>query len=64
MLLWPVAVQGEEAAAEIAAAIAGFNACRAPPDLIIVARGGGSVEDLMAFNDEAVVRAVGGRPFR
>jgi len=58
VLLWPVAVQGEKAAAEIAAAIAGFNALRSlKPDLIIVARGGGSVEDLMAFNDEAVVRA-------
>ena len=58
VLLWPVAVQGEKAAAEIAAAIAGFNARTANrPDLIIVARGGGSVEDLMAFNDEAVVRA-------
>ncbi|MBA2589665.1 MAG: exodeoxyribonuclease VII large subunit [Alphaproteobacteria bacterium] len=61
VLLWPVAVQGEKAAAEIAAAITGFNAFGAhlpKPDLIIVARGGGSVEDLMAFNDEAVVRAV------
>src|SRR5471032_1714175 len=61
VLLWPVAVQGETAAAQVAAAIAGFNAfdgIRLPrPDLIIVARGGGSVEDLMAFNDEAVVRA-------
>jgi len=65
VLLWPVAVQGEKAASEIAAAITGFNAfdgVRLPghltrPDLIIVARGGGSVEDLMAFNDEAVVRA-------
>ena len=61
VLLWPVAVQGEKAAAEIAAAIAGFNALdgkRGPrPDLIIVARGGGSVEDLMAFNEEVVVRA-------
>ena len=61
VLLWPVAVQGEKAATEIAAAIAGFNALdgkRLPrPDLIIVARGGGSLEDLMAFNDEAVVRA-------
>ncbi len=61
VLLWPVAVQGERAAAEVAAAIAGFNAfdgTRLPrPDLLIVARGGGSVEDLMAFNDEAVVRA-------
>jgi exodeoxyribonuclease VII large subunit len=61
VLLWPVAVQGEKAASEIAAAIAGFNAMdgrRLPrPDLLIVARGGGSLEDLMAFNDEAVVRA-------
>jgi len=60
VLLWPVAVQGEKAAGEIAAAITGFNGFKAPlprPDLIIVARGGGSVEDLMAFNDEAVVRA-------
>jgi len=61
VILWPVAVQGEKAAAEVTAAITGFNAfdgARWPrPDLIIVARGGGSVEDLMAFNDEAVVRA-------
>ena len=64
VLLWPVAVQGEKAAGEIAAAITGFNAFGGKlhrnlprPDLIIVARGGGSVEDLMAFNDEAVVRA-------
>jgi exodeoxyribonuclease VII large subunit len=59
VLLWPVNVQGEKAAAEVAAAIAGFNEFKAPlprPDLLIVARGGGSVEDLMAFNDEAVVR--------
>ena len=61
VLLGPVAVQGEKAAAEIAAAITGFNNMgeKFPtPDLLIVARGGGSVEDLMAFNDEAVVRAV------
>ena len=61
VLLWPVAVQGEKSAAEIAAAIAGFNALDGTglprPDLLIVARGGGSLEDLMAFNDEAVVRA-------
>jgi exodeoxyribonuclease VII large subunit len=60
VLLWPVAVQGEKAASEIAAAITGFNAFGGhlpKPDLIIVARGGGSAEDLMAFNDEAVVRA-------
>src|SRR4051794_13665676 len=62
VLLWPVAVQGEGAAAQVAAAIAGFNALpaggRVPrPDLLIVARGGGSLEDLMAFNEEVVVRA-------
>ncbi len=58
VLLWPVAVQGEKAAAEIAAAIAGFNAfTRNRPDVLIVARGGGSIEDLMAFNEEIVVRA-------
>jgi exodeoxyribonuclease VII large subunit len=61
VLLWPVAVQGDKAAAEVAAAIAGFNAFDGKhlprPDLIIVARGGGSVEDLMAFNEEVVVRA-------
>jgi exodeoxyribonuclease VII large subunit len=64
ILLWPVPVQGEGAAEKIAAAIAGF--CRLPtaeiprPDVLIVARGGGSLEDLMAFNDEAVIRAVAG----
>ncbi|MGH7153879.1 MAG: exodeoxyribonuclease VII large subunit [Acetobacteraceae bacterium] len=63
VLLWPVPVQGEGAAARIAAAIAGFDAL-APagpvprPDVLIVARGGGSLEDMMAFNDEAVLRAV------
>jgi exodeoxyribonuclease VII large subunit len=61
VLLWPVAVQGEKAAAEVAAAIAGFNAFGSgklpKPDVLIVARGGGSIEDLMAFNDEIVVRA-------
>ena len=62
ILLWPVPVQGEGAAAKIAAAIRGFDAIapggKVPrPDVIIVARGGGSLEDLMAFNDEAVVRA-------
>src|SRR5215469_14939821 len=62
VLLWPVAVQGEGAAAQIAAAIEGFNRLvpgGAPPrpDLVIVARGGGSLEDLMAFNEEVVVRA-------
>jgi exodeoxyribonuclease VII large subunit len=60
VILWPVPVQGEGAADKIAAAIAGFNALPRPPDLLIVARGGGSVEDLWAFNEEAVVRAVAG----
>lgn len=63
VLLWPVAVQGENAASEIARAIQGFNTFglghRLPkPDVLIVARGGGSIEDLMAFNEEIVVRAV------
>jgi exodeoxyribonuclease VII large subunit len=63
VLVWPVPVQGEGAAEEIAAAIAGFDALDGEgavprPDLLIVARGGGSLEDLMAFNEEIVVRAV------
>ena len=62
LILWAVPVQGEGAAARIAAAINGFSALppNGPvprPDVNIVARGGGSLEDLMAFNDEAVVRA-------
>jgi exodeoxyribonuclease VII large subunit len=62
ILVWPVAVQGEGAAEQIAAAIAGFDALpldgRVPrPDVLIVARGGGSLEDLMAFNEEIVLRA-------
>ncbi len=82
VIIWPVAVQGEGAAAQIAAAIEGFNHLLSPrlasnpadeadselgrtagllpcpaPDLIIVARGGGSLEDLWAFNEEVVVRA-------
>src|SRR3546814_13421216 len=61
-LVWPVLVQGEGAAQQVAAAIRGFNALpeqgRLPrPDLLIVARGGGSLEDLWAFNEEIVVRA-------
>ncbi|MEM7566808.1 MAG: exodeoxyribonuclease VII large subunit [Pseudomonadota bacterium] len=68
VLVWPVRVQGEGAAEEIARAVRGFNAeppvdgdgvdCWPRPDLLIVARGGGSLEDLWAFNEEAVVRAV------
>ena len=58
VLVWPVRVQGETCAAEVAAAIAGFNAMALKPDVIIVARGGGSLEDLWGFNEEIVVRAV------
>lgn len=63
VLVWPVRVQGETSAAEVAAAIAGFNAMAVDgpmprPDVIIVARGGGSLEDLWGFNEEIVVRAV------
>ncbi|MFT3732040.1 MAG: exodeoxyribonuclease VII large subunit [Hyphomicrobium sp.] len=63
VLLWPVRVQGEGSAAEVAAAIRGFNALGAEgaiprPDVLIVARGGGSLEDLWSFNEEIVVRAV------
>ena len=60
--VWPVRVQGEKCAEEVAAGIRGFNALAAQgelprPDLIIVARGGGSLEDLWGFNEEIVVRA-------
>ena len=62
VLLWPVRVQGEGSAEEVARAIRGFDALEAGdalprPDVLIVARGGGSLEDLWGFNDEAVVRA-------
>lgn len=62
VIVWPVRVQGEGSGEEVAAAINGFNALDhdgpvARPDLLIVARGGGSLEDLWSFNDEAVVRA-------
>jgi exodeoxyribonuclease VII large subunit len=62
VLVWPVSVQGDRCAAEVAAAIRGFNGLPADgevprPDVIIVARGGGSVEDLWGFNEEVVVRA-------
>ena len=62
VLIWPVAVQGQDCAAQVAAAIRGFNAIApggpiARPDLLIVARGGGSLEDLWGFNEEIVVRA-------
>ena len=63
VIVWPVRVQGDTCAAEVAAAIAGFNAIQpggriARPDVLIVARGGGSLEDLWGFNEEIVVRAV------
>nr|WP_315477590.1 exodeoxyribonuclease VII large subunit [uncultured Sphingorhabdus sp.] len=63
VIVWPVLVQGEGSAAQIARAVRGFSAMpqdgpATRPDLVIVARGGGSIEDLWAFNDEAVVRAV------
>ncbi len=62
VLVWPVLVQGEGAAAQVAAAIEGFNALPSDgplprPELLIVARGGGSLEDLWTFNEEIVVRA-------
>ncbi|MDP2734315.1 MAG: exodeoxyribonuclease VII large subunit [Hoeflea sp.] len=62
VIVWPVRVQGDTSGQEVAQAIAGFNALGANsavarPDLIIVARGGGSLEDLWGFNDEVVVRA-------
>ncbi|PZP39108.1 MAG: exodeoxyribonuclease VII large subunit [Pseudomonas fluorescens] len=62
VILWPVAVQGTAAAGQVAAAIEGFNAMPEGkrPDVLIVARGGGSFEDLMPFNSELVVRAVAG----
>ena len=63
VILWPVPVQGDDAAHLIADALNGFNHSLKGsefkvPDLIIVARGGGSIEDLWAFNEEIVVRAV------
>ena len=63
VLVWPVLVQGEGAAEQVAAAIRGFSGLPEAggpvprPDVVIVARGGGSIEDLWAFNEEAVVRA-------
>lgn len=60
VLLWPVTVQGQTAADEVVKALDGFNNSDFPnkPDVIIVARGGGSLEDLMPFNEESVVKAV------
>src|SRR5690606_16937116 len=63
VVVWPVRVQGDTCAPEVVNAIEGFNALPPDgliprPDLLIVARGGGSIEDLWGFNEEAVVRAV------
>ena len=63
VIVWPVLVQGDGAAAQVANAIRGFDAIEPGgpvprPDLVIVARGGGSIEDLWAFNEEVVVRAI------
>lgn len=60
VMLWPVRVQGDGAADEVTNAVNGFNSLPEAqrPDILIVARGGGSLEDLMAFNEENVVRAV------
>ena len=58
VIVSPARVQGEGAAAEIAAGIAALNELAAPPDVIVIARGGGSVEDLWAFNEEVVARAI------
>ncbi|HEY2048794.1 MAG TPA: exodeoxyribonuclease VII large subunit [Caulobacteraceae bacterium] len=67
VIVWPVVVQGDQAAAQVRAAIEGFGALTPGgalprPDLVIVARGGGSVEDLWPFNDEALARAVAASP--
>jgi len=63
VVVWPVLVQGQGAAEQVAAAVRGFSELAADgpfprPDLVIVARGGGSIEDLWAFNEEVVVRAI------
>jgi exodeoxyribonuclease VII large subunit len=63
VLVWPVLVQGQGAAEQVAAAVRGFSALEPGgavprPDLVIVARGGGSIEDLWSFNEEVVVRAI------
>jgi exodeoxyribonuclease VII large subunit len=67
VLVWPVLVQGQGAAEQVAAAVRGFGAIEPGgpvprPDLLIVARGGGSIEDLWAFNEEVVVRAIAESP--
>jgi len=62
VIVWPVPVQGEGASARIAAAIRAFPSLEPTPDLLIVARGGGSIEDLWPFNEEEVVRAAAESP--
>lgn len=67
VLVWPVLVQGKGSAEQVAAALRGFaelveGGAIPRPDLLIVARGGGSIEDLWSFNEEAVVRAIAGSP--
>lgn len=63
VVVWPVRVQGETSGREVTAAVEGFARYNGPrPDVIIVARGGGSVEDLWGYNDEALVRAVAASP--
>ncbi|WP_067785552.1 exodeoxyribonuclease VII large subunit [Paraurantiacibacter namhicola] len=64
VLVWPVMVQGQGSAEQVAAAVRGFGAMEvdARPDLLIVARGGGSIEDLWSFNEEVVVRAIADSP--
>ncbi len=67
VLVWPVLVQGQGSAEQVAAALRGFAELAAGgaiprPDLLIVARGGGSIEDLWSFNEEIVVRAIAGSP--
>ena len=62
VIVWPVLVQGQGSAQQVAAAVTGFSEMQGAdrPDLVIVARGGGSIEDLWGFNEEVVVRAVAG----
>lgn len=62
VIVWPVPVQGEGAAEKVAQAIRGLASITPRPDLLIVARGGGSIEDLWAFNEEEVVRAAAASP--
>jgi exodeoxyribonuclease VII large subunit len=62
VIVWPVPVQGEGASAKIAQAIRGFPSITPTPDLLIIARGGGSIEDLWPFNEEEVVRAAAESP--